>query len=129
MRKKLSFRIYFLLLCVISMVMMLLQGIAGMFGGSRSMYFVEAAVSFGLAAFVLVRSKAEPQDELARKNLGKAAYGTVLFTLIVLLVIWLYLVITNRPVILRPSDLFFAMSALFLSLGVQFFAFDKWGKA
>ena len=90
--------------------------------------FLQAAFSFGLTAFILVRSRAEPLDEMARRNLGKAAYGTVLFILIALVCISMFLDPRNRPVVLLPAYLYFLMSAVFLSLGIQFFVFDKWGK-
>lgn len=128
MKKKWSIRVYFLVQMLLCAALMTVQGIAEMFGSSRGMHFLQGAICIGFIVLILVRSRAEPLDEMARRKLGKAAYGTILFILIVLICISAFLDFWNHPVILHPTHICFFMSAVFLSLGILFFAFDKWGK-
>ena len=131
MKRKLSFRIYFLLLCVICSLMMTAQGVVGRLGSNRVTDLAGGIANLGFVAFILIcaRNK-EKLDELARRNMGKAALGTILFALIVFLVIGLILSIINEKAFtLLSSDLSFVIGGIYLSLGIQFFIFDKWGKA
>lgn len=128
MKRKLSIRLNFFLSGLLSAMLMAVQGISGMFGASRPVNLITAFLDFSFAAVVLLRLRAEPMDELARKNMGKAAYGTIFLALCVCTCIIFYLNITEQTVILIPAYLFFAMGIIFFSLGTQFFIFDKWGK-
>lgn len=128
MKRKLSIRLNFFLTCLLSTMLMAVQGISGMFGASRPTNLITAFLDFSFVAVVLLRLRAEPLDELAHKNMGKAAYGTIILTLCVCICVIFYLNIKEQKVILIPAYLFFAMGIIFFSFGTQFFIFDKWGK-
>ena len=133
MERKLNYRKFFLLTCVIGTLIMTAIGVEGRLCSNGDASSVQIVINFGYALFILIgQRKMEKLDELARRNLGKAALGTVFFCLIaltVLCVIWLILSFNEITFTLLPSDLTFAMGGISLSLGVQFFIFDKWGKA
>lgn len=133
LKRKLNYRKFFLLTCVIGTLIMTAIGVEGRLGSNENTDLLQAVINFGFTLFIMIgQRKMEKLDELARRNIGKAALGTVFFcwiVLTVLSVIWSIFNISGKAFILLPSDLSFALGGIELSLGVQFFIFDKWGKA
>lgn len=128
-KRKWSLRVYFMVQTLICASLMIAEGVASLYGESREMSLVKAVINLGMVVFLAVRSRVEPLDEMARRNLGKAAYGTFLFVLIALFLIWIFLDFGHRTTVLNAAGLFFAMAAVVLSLGVQFVLFDRSDKA
>ncbi len=97
MERKLNYRKFFLLTCVIGTLIMTAIGVEGRLCSNGDASSVQIVINFGYALFILIgQRKMEKLDELARRNLGKAALGTVFFfALTVLCVIWLILVSTR----------------------------------